>query len=409
MAPARPARSPDLDLRLNPSAQQQLLQQNPPSSFQDTLRSPTAGSSQYRDSYLSGNSGAPSYLSGSTDYIHLDAPKIVTSRQIQIGQMQQAEVVQFGRPPAQNNMENLNQSTSGAPNAQPRPLSPSTPTSHKSNPFGGGSSDDNHLQPPAPLSPATFGSRTLGSEVSGAASASSASYRTLTPVPSYRTNGAEEDLRTEDEPPTSGDLRFSMGSFARDSVSTMGTGRYLAQATPIHLAQAGEGQGLYGYGVRESMASDRSGVDSVLHGFPMIPPNQQQHQTQNQQRSPIPQSTSISTLEHAAMPSRPPTTYRHNPPPPNTNTGGTPNRNTQASVGLGNFPFVTPPPPKGLNEREAPTAGAAAGARITDGPPTLPHPTKGRNTMGMSTTSEGLGGFEFSFDGHPPAMPDSRQ
>lgn len=393
-APMRPARSPDLDLRLNPSAQQGHAQQHlgPPSSFQD-IRSPSqSGTSGYRDSYLSGNSGAPSYLSGSTD-IHLDAPKIVTSRQVQIGRLQQAEVVQFGRPPQAHNMENLDHAA---------PPSPSASSSH-TNPFG--RSDDSHLHPPAPLSPATFGSRTLGSDVSGAASGSP-SYRTLTPV-SYRTHGAEEDLRTEEAPSTSTDLRFSMGSLAqtaRNSVSTMGTERYFAQAVPPPRQGA---NGNY-QGPRESMASSRSAADSVLHGFPMIPPGQ----SNAPYHSPIPQSTSVTTLEHAAMPSRPPTSYRQTQTPgPGTGSGG--NRNTQGSVGLGNFPFV-PPPRRGSDdskmsrdqEQELPSAALPTGV-ATDGPPTLPHPTRGRNTMGMSTTSEGLGGFEFSFDGAPP-VPDSK-
>lgn len=412
--PARPARSPDLDLRLNPSAQQQL---NPPSSFLDTLRTPgggAAGSSRSRDSYLSGNSGAPSYLSGSTDYIHLDAPKIVTSRQIQVGRLHQAEMVQLGRPLNQN-MENLNQSNT---NANPIQSSPSTPTS-QTNPFHGGSSDENHQNTGRPpLSPATFGSRTLGYDISDAASAST-SYRTLTPVPSYQTTGAEEDVQLRagsshdyghdgGDTPTTGDLRFSMGTFSRDSISTVGTGRYLDQATPFSRPY-GTSDPRYPGGARESMSSDRSGVDSVLHGFPMIPPHQPLIQTSGGQRSPIPQSTSVTTLEHAAMPSRPPTTYKTPAPATPTATQGSGsgsgsgsggNRETQGSVGLGNFPFVPPP-----STSEQPTAGLPIGA--TDGPPTLPHITKGRNTIGMSTTSEGLGGFEFSFDGQPP-LPDQR-
>lgn len=373
-APMRPARSPDLDLRLNPSVPQGL----PPSSYNHhDARSPTAGGS-YRDSYLSGNSGAPSYLSGSTD-IHLDAPKIVTSRQVQVGRLQQAEVVQLGRPlnqqqQGQNKMENLAHG-GGLP----------SPTG--TNPFAGSQDDRqpqlNNLYASAPLSPATFGSRTLGSEISGAAAHEGApSYRTLTPV-SYRTNadgdGTEEDLHTNDdddhEPPSTGDLRFSMGTFSRDSVSTMGTGRYLAHAQPPLPGRPSD--------PRESMASSRSGADSVLHGFPMIPPGQTQSSPLH--HSPIPQSTSVSTLDHAAatMPSRPPTSYSH---------AQGKARNTQGSVGLGGFPFVPPAP-----DAQVPSAGLPTGV-MTDGPPTLPHPTKGRNTIGMSTTSEGLGGFEFNFD-----------
>lgn len=369
-APARPARSPDLDLRLSPALQA------PPSSFQD-LRSPTS-SGNYRDSYLSGNSGAPSYLSGSTD-LHMDAPKIVTSRQVQVGRLQQAEMVQFGKP---RNMENLNVGGSlghgGGYVDSPAEM----------NPFHGSqdSHEDhgNHLQPPMPMSPATFGSRTLGSEISGAA-AGNASYRTLTPT-SYRT-AQDTDMDSEDEEglenePISADLRFSMGSLAynnRDSISTVGTGKYLAQHAPPPLPSGG----------RASMASGRSGTDSVLHGFPMIPPGQTRSRSNsnlNPTHSPIPQSTSVSTLEHIAMPSRPPTSFRPNPPT-SVPAPSPANRNTQASVGLGGFTFL-PPDQSGAN----------------DGPPTLPPPSggRGRNTIGMSTTSEGLGEFDFSFDKPEP-------
>ena len=407
-APARPARSPDLDLRLNP-AQAQLQaqaqgQHGPPSSFQD-LRSPTS-SGNYRDSYLSGNSGAPSYLSGSTD-LHMDAPKIVTSRQVQVGRLQQAEMVQFGQP-RNMNMESLNLSGGGGNvHAGGYVDSPA-----EMNPFHGSqdSHDDprdrDHLQPPMPMSPATFGSRTLGSEVSGVASGN-ASYRTLTPA-SNRTrgnDGDETDMDSEDEEglynePISADLRFSMGSLAyndnRDSISTMGTGRYLAQHAPPPLPSSRGG--------RESMASGRSAADSVLHGFPMIPPGQSRSRSNSNLNnpighSPIPQSTSVSTLEHIAMPSRPPTSYRPSVPAPSPATPA--NRNTQASVGLGGFTFV-PPPGDGDG---LPSAGLPTGT--SDGPPTLPVP-RGRNTMGMSTTSEGLGDFDFSFDRDPVPVEQQR-
>jgi len=374
--PARPARSPDLDLRLNPSLQA------PPSSFQD-LRSPTS-SGNYRDSYLSANSGAPSYLSGSTD-LHMDAPKIVTSRQVQVGRLQQAEMVQFGQP---RNMENLDVSGGGMHSGG------YVDSPAQMNPFDGSqdSHDDseNHSHPPMPMSPATFGSRTLGSDLPGAGAGNS-SYRTLTPT-SYRTaQGTDVDSGSEDEEglenePISADSRFSMGSLAynnnRDSISTVGTGKYLAQHAPPPLPTNG----------RDSMASGRSGADSVLHGFPMIPPGQSRSRSNsnlNPSHSPIPQSTSVSTLEHIAMPSRPPTSYRTNSP----TSVPAPNRNTQASVGLGGFTFL--PPTGGPDEAGLPTS-------TTDGPPTIPVPGRGRNTMGMSTTSEGLGDFDFSFDKPEP-------
>ncbi|KAL1405843.1 hypothetical protein Q8F55_007521 [Vanrija albida] len=80
MPPPRPARAPDLDLRLNP---------------------PRGGTSEEvgssRDSIRSAFSAAPSFLSANTADLHLDVPQIVTSKQIHFGRLQAAEVVQLGR------------------------------------------------------------------------------------------------------------------------------------------------------------------------------------------------------------------------------------------------------------------------------------------------------------------------
>jgi hypothetical protein len=154
------------------------------------------------------------------------------------------------------------------------------------------------------------------------------------------------------------------------------------------------------------MASGRSAADSVLHGFPMIPPGQSRSRSNSNlnnplSHSPIPQSTSVSTLDHIAMPPRPPTSYRPSVPAP---TPATPaqgaNRATQGSIGLGGFTFV-PPSEEGLPSAALPTG-------TSDGPPTLPVP-RGRNTMGMSTTSEGLGEFDFSFDRDPVPVEQQRK
>lgn len=372
-APPRPARSPDLDLRLNPPADSA------------GLKSPTL-SNDYRDSYLSGNSGAASFLSSSTD-LHFDAPKIVTSKQVHVGRVQQAEVVQMG---------------------QGRLLSPDGTRGEHFDAQSGSTTD---LQ--APPSPGTFGPRSsggIGSEVSGAASGST-SYRTLTP-----TSGRYEDdarLQEGQEPSTSGttDLRFSMGSLAyRDSISTLGTGRFLAQAQPhVPPPRSGMGAGLnLGAGPRESMASGKSGSDSVLGAFPMIPPSQFPSSMSTSGLPSLPQSTSVSTLDHAALVSRPPPAYRPVPPSSQRGMGHTPNhtpsRNTTHSVAdsfLGTFPFVPP------NEGNLDTL--PMGVRQTAGPtsPTSPPAGAERIRHGLSTTSEalGLGGFDFSFEGAPP-MPE---
>jgi hypothetical protein len=267
--------------------------------------------------------------------------------------------------------------------------------------------EHSHLQPRIPMSPATFGSRTLGSEISGVASGN-ASYRTLTPV-SHRE--ADEGLHPDDGTTTSDGMRISMGDSLmgwndnRASISTMGTNRYLAGAGGPPPPRY-NGSGNNNYDPRESMASGRSGTDSVLSDFPMIPPGQTRSRSGSNatmgtmgvrgHHSPIPQSTSVSTLEHASMPSRPPTSYKSGAAPTATanpiNGNGNGNRNTQASLGLGSFPFVSP------NQGDLNTsAGLPTGASASDGPPTLPPPGRGRNTT-MSTASEGLGQFDFSFD-----------
>jgi hypothetical protein len=324
-APPRPARSPDLDLRLNPP---------------HDSRSPVASEyapGRIRDSYLSENSAAPSFLSGNSYDVYNDAPKIVTSKQIHVGRLQQAEVVQFGRA---------------------------------------GDSSQQHLTTPQHLglsSPATFGTRSL------------------TPTSVKEFDDEMEGINSAE--PTSagsGDLRFSMGSLAyRDSVSTMGTGRYLAQPAPSAVAPPRSGE--RGNGPRESVLSSKSYADSVLSAFPMIPPGQ--GGVPHLPASNLPQSTSVSTLDHAAMGmplSKPPPAFRYpqqSRPPPQSRPV------TAMSVAdsfLGTFPFVPPnmDDMAGLPSAALPSAAVPDTAKRGTGP-------LGR---GVSTTSEGLGGFDFTIE-----------
>ncbi|WWC62902.1 uncharacterized protein I303_105500 [Kwoniella dejecticola CBS 10117] len=346
--PKRPARAPDLDLRLNPPAQSQqgvgtgasqdVL--NPPSAYSFLNdRSPSGQSSQYRDSYLSGNSAAPSYWSGQSD-VHLDAPKIVTSKQVQIGRLQQAEVVQFGKPQLQ-----------------------AEPLQQQKSPMG------------------------------GSFSSSSATTRTLTPI-SNRFDGLEEEMEeglrsAEPSSAGSGDLRFSMGSLAydRNSVSTMGTSRYLASAistghqaqaqapaplqTPASASVAGKTPQQ-----RNSGGSSKSFADSVLGSFPMIPPSDRPP-LPSVNSGLLPTSTSTNTLEHLTFS---PPSYR--PSPQKAGSSATLKKarpDTQASVAdsfLGSFPFVAP---NREDLADLPTANVPTNA----------------SARGVSTTSEGLGGFDF--------------
>ncbi|WVR06626.1 hypothetical protein IAU60_003658 [Kwoniella sp. DSM 27419] len=370
--PRRPARAPDLDLRLTVPGQSSA----PPTSFDP--RTPGASSTNYRDSFLSGTSAAPSYWSGQSD-VHLDAPKIVTSRQVQVGRLQQAEVVQFGKPQLQlQAMERLS----------PRPDQ-------------------------LPIQQSTF------SPVSSVFTGSGEStIRTLTPTSVHHRKeyGQHDDegLEGTPEPSTAstGDLRFSMGSLAyRDSMSTMGTGRpsYLAgegaQRRDSHTQQGDSLRSWsplppplpLNHGPRGSVGSSRSLADSVLGAFPMIPPGGEVRSSMPAQAGGIPQSTSVSTLDHAALslprasPGRGPRYPRadedleamedlDSPRHSRGTTGGKRRPETQASVAdsfFGSFPFV-PPGPGEMAEMPAP--------------------------RGVSTTSEGLGGLDWraGAEGIPP-------
>ncbi|WWC71068.1 uncharacterized protein I206_105021 [Kwoniella pini CBS 10737] len=349
--PKRPARAPDLDLRLNAPAQSKQGQEglNPPSAYSFlNERSPGGQSSQYRDSYLSGNSAAPSYWSGQSD-VHLDAPKIVTSKQVQIGRLQQAEVVQFGKTQFLN---------------EPNRISPT-----------GGS----------------FGS-------------SSATTRTLTPI-SNKFDGLEEEMEeglrsAEPSSAGSGDLRFSMGSLAydRNSVSTMGTSRYLASAistgqqipqTPSSNSQRPQ------FTQRNSGGSSKSFADSVLGSFPMIPPSGRPP-LPSANSGLLPTSTSTNTLEHLSFSPRPPTisASQRSTPKKQSLIESTNSKKarpeTQASVAdsfLGSFPFVAP---SREDLADLPTASVPTNA----------------STRGVSTTSEGLGGFDFRLNSEDvPPLP----
>ncbi|OCF35017.1 hypothetical protein I316_03057 [Kwoniella heveanensis BCC8398] len=395
--PKRPARAPDLDLRLTVPRQSSPgtgSSSAPPSAYD--LRSPGGSSSQYRDSYLSGNSAAPSYWSGQSD-VHLDAPKIVTSKQVQVGRLQQAEVVQFGKP---HMIERLGGPSSTLAGGGGR-LSPVHDA--KENPFNGNRDD---IEPPSALSP-------TGSFQSG-----EATIRTLTPMSNRRFDEEEEEGLRSAEPSSAGtgDLRFSMGSLAyRDSVSTMGTGNFMASASNnpsyAHLPPPLPGS-------RMSNGSSRSFADSVLGAFPMIPPHADGNNGRSSQfphgavprsdsvSAGLPQSTSVSTLDHAALSSRPPALHSlgsnaRTPHDENAYTehltdspsvygdANTPRKRpeTQASVAdsfLGSFPFLHP---------------GAGGANMDD-MATLP---SGVNSQrGVSTTSEGLGGFDFRLGDAPP-------
>lgn len=440
--PQRPARAPDLDLR---SPEAIAAQQE-----RDQERSPQSANIM-RTSYLSGvsgTSGAPSFLSGYTTDMHLDAPKIFTSKQVQIGRLQQAEVVHFG--------------AAGAAMAQAQhqgiPLSATSSTSN----LGDSKLSPVVYTPPhvegAPISPALSAVRSpygqYGAEYSpyNYGESSAQLPRQLTPSSSRvkydqdyqqdRARDEEEELPSPDRP---GDLRFSMGSLAyRNSVSSMGTSR----SRPAHdsvIPPTPQNQPLYhqsrspydppraGAGMtesrRESMMSSRSD-GSGLSSFPMIGPGARAHghapgQGHGQgQGQGIPQSTSVATLDHAqlgshpnieqmsssrpgAVSQKPPTSYkpvieksRSPQPQPRDQSQPQTRANSVADSFLGEFPFRHP---TSGDDNELPSAGlrlpetaapmtaagtATAGARQGQG--------QGQNRFtAMSVASEGLGAFEF--------------
>lgn len=360
--PQRPARSPDLHLRLSP----------PNGRESPDLRSPGGVPVDHlRDSYLSANSSTPSFLSGNSYDIHSDAPKIVTSKQVQIGRVHQAEVVQLAG----------GQSKLSAPH--PVQSNQAEGITHR-------------LQPPAALSPISPASGTAG--------------RTLTPT-SRNFEDAEEGLVSEEPSATTPtDLRFSMGSLAaydRNSVSTMGTANYLARPDPRQQQLQPTSPAMSG-GARESMLSAKSygSYADSLGGYPMIFPPPQPGSGSFHPASTLPQSTSVSTLDHHAVVHRPPPSYQPlTTVRPGTASsvatarpGTTPSRPTTANSvteSLGGYPFVPPNPAHIGDDGPLPSAGVPDTA-VSKG-------LTGRNVQGMSTTSEGLGGFDFV--GVPPPMP----
>lgn len=345
-APQRPARAPDLDLRLNPMHDGQSLGVDGPPG-------------RIRDSYQSENSGAPSFLSGNSYDVYTDAPRIVTSKQVHVGRLQQAEVVQFGRN-ASGGSDGTTGGNSGNAASFGMPVS----------------------QPyePGLASPATFGSRSL------------------TPTsPGGHGHELEEGLH---EPPSanSTDLRFSMGSLAyRDSISTMGTGRYLARPDSSPMAPP---RGHFD-GPRESMFSTKSYADSFLSGFPMIPPGQ--GEVPPLPHSGIPQSSSVLTLDHASGASRPPPSFRQPKSVPQAVSQPGSRTVSVADSFLGTFPFV---PPNMDDMAELPSA-ALPSAAVPDSGKT----NTAKSPRGVSTMSEGLGGFEFSVPPREdvPAVPAPRK
>jgi hypothetical protein len=300
--PPRPARAPDLDLRLNPV----------PAGITNMSEA-----SASRTSVTSFNSASPSFLSVNTSDVNLDAPQIITRHQVHVGRLQTAEVV---------NVANLRSPTS--------PPVTEAIAAVTEDPFAG---EDTR--------------------------------------PSMDSRRFDEDATGVSQPsPT--DLRFSMGSLAafdRNSVSTTGTG-FRPPMPPSERHRF------------ESMSSAHSVGGESLGNFPMmITPTSST--PSHRSLGAVPQNMSTATLDLGGATMRPPAKNgAHADGRPLT----TASSHSVADSFFGSFPFLPPnvtadgsPATSSVSVSPASIAGTSSPSRLT---------------LGMSGVSEGLGGFDFSFE-----------
>jgi hypothetical protein len=286
--PSRPARSPDLDLRLRPAMPGH---PQPPSSFAHPELVETLGPSgnvmgsgerdvnSSRASVLTtrtGVSAVPSFMSGSSAF-ESEAPQIVTRRQVQTGVVQQAAVVDLSGNPSSlgRNLTAVDPRQGwGGGDKSPGGLSARSAASASSDPFSDTRADR--------ASGMTFG-KMLDSSMDGHESGENDG-----PGEAYGLGLGQ----------ASHDLRFSMGSLAmggnagRDSMGSSMTGWsvgpvQVSQAQRVNLTtpQKPTGRPL---DQRESVMSGRSDADSFLNAI--IPPsmgfNQQNHLPSPNQKMP---------------------------------------------------------------------------------------------------------------------------
>ncbi|KAJ9119548.1 hypothetical protein QFC22_003257 [Naganishia vaughanmartiniae] len=267
-APSRPARSPDLDLRLTP---------NTPQNGIETLLAtdPYGDGQKNRASFATTRSTAPSYMSGASSVGGMmDAPVIMTSRQVHMGVRQAAEVVRMPSqqteeegyltvPGAQDETEDDMRTPTGAMFRRSRPES-STASSFATfaigdgpgavgNPFddpiqghvGGSTRPDIRASSSTSVSASTAG---MGEEHRLQPQRSTATFgepQFSSPRATYAssiTTDATDDGRSAHH--GQGDLRFSMGSlagsshhqpYARDSVSTQGGNGTIGEVRKAHV------------------------------------------------------------------------------------------------------------------------------------------------------------------------------
>lgn len=373
--PPRPARSPDLDLRLNPVRQ-------PLGAIADGASS--AASVNSRDSVHSNISAAPSFMSGQTADLHLDAPKIITRQQVHVGRLQAAEVVQFGaggvRPIPETDTDTDESGTyeSAAPD-------PFTNQSELLDPQAAAGAS------PGAGSATTFGAGAVHGGGRAAASTTSLGSRRF-----------DDDGNTTAQPsPT--DLRFSLGSLAYDraSVSTHGSGKHGHFLSPADQPPVPSIPSEYDRQRFQSISSFKStGSDSLLGSFPIVPPAP--GQATRIPSTGLPFNSSTATIEQTGD-HQPHRTASH---PPVAGSNRRPvtatSSHSVADSFLGRFPFV---PPGETPESAAAAAAAGGSASATAEGQADGERNPGRLTLGMSNVS-GLGDFVFNFDGqNAPEVP----
>ncbi|KAJ9096320.1 hypothetical protein QFC21_005140 [Naganishia friedmannii] len=266
-APSRPARSPDLDLRLSP---------NTPQNGIETLLAtdPYGNGQKNRASFATTRSTAPSFMSGTSSVGGMmDAPVIMTSRQVHMGVRQAAEVVRIPPQQAEDGYLTVPGVQEGADDDMRTPTGTmfrrSRPESSDASSFatfaigdGPGAVTGNPFSDPVAGGHGRTDVRASSSTSVSASTAEIGDACRLQPQRSTATFGEPHSANhratyassittntTEDGQSAhrgqGGDLRFSMGSlagsshhhqlYARDSMSTQGGNGSLGEARRAHV------------------------------------------------------------------------------------------------------------------------------------------------------------------------------
>lgn len=257
--PPRPARAPDLDLRLNPAENQGQM---------------TELSNGSRTSMVSFNSASPSFMSTNTSDVNLDIPKIVTRQQIQVGRLQAAQAV---------NVANLR-----SPNSPPSQSSATAP-----NPFGSDGAesaarpslesqrfadDGNFLSQPSPTD-LRFSMGSLAFDRASISTQGTGGHRPpVPPIERHRFESMSSSHSVGGEslgnfpmmitPPSangSGSPRSLPGVPQNSSTITLDLGNSVTRP-PQSYKHTGDGRPM-------TTASSHSIADSFLGNFPFLPPN----------------------------------------------------------------------------------------------------------------------------------------